>query len=234
MKVLLVDDSRLARLELKNQLKHCPQIELVGEAADVSQALQQIADTSPDLLLLDIDMPGADGFQLLEQLAEQSKLPHVIFVTAFDQYALKSFDYHATDYLLKPVTLPRLQAALAKVPAPSQRPQMTLQSQVFLKDGDRCYFVTLADIYAFEAQGNYTRVHFAAGKPMIYRNLSALEQKLPAETFFRANRSWIINTQYIRQIEPTISGGFEVSLSAELRVEISRRQASAFKQGWSL
>ncbi|WP_449358501.1 LytR/AlgR family response regulator transcription factor, partial [Alishewanella longhuensis] len=177
MKVLLVDDSRLARLELRNQLKHCTDIEIVGEAADVSQALQQIADTSPDLLLLDIDMPGADGFQLLEQLAEQSTLPHVIFVTAFDQYALKSFDYHATDYLLKPVTLPRLQAALAKVPAPSQRPQMTLQSQVFLKDGDRCYFVTLADIYAFEAQGNYTRVHFAAGKPMIYRNLSALEQK---------------------------------------------------------
>lgn len=234
MKVLLVDDSRLARLELKNQLKHCPQIELVGEAANVGQALQQIADTSPDLLLLDIDMPGADGFQLLEQLAEQDMPPHVIFVTAFDQYALKSFDYHATDYMLKPVTLSRLQAALAKVPIHNPRPQMTTQSQVFLKDGDRCYFVTLANIYAFEAQGNYTRVHFASGKPMIYRNLTALEQKLPAETFFRANRSWIINTQYIQQIESNIIGGFEVSLNAELKVDISRRQASAFKKGWSL
>lgn len=234
MKVLLVDDSRLARLELHNQLQHCPQIEIVGEAENVAQALQQLNQQQPDLLLLDIDMPGANGFQLLEQLAEQGQLPHVIFVTAFDQYALKSFDYHATDYLLKPVTLPRLQAALAKVPSPSQRPQMTLQSQVFLKDGDRCYFVTLADIYAFEAQGNYTRVYFGGGKPLIYRNLSALEQKLPAETFFRANRSWIINTQYIRQITPAISGGFDVSLHADLKVEISRRQASAFKQGWSL
>jgi two-component system LytT family response regulator len=234
MKVLLVDDSRLARLELRNQLQHFPQIEIVGEAENVAQALQQLNQQQPDLLLLDIDMPGGNGFQLLEQLAEQGQLPHVIFVTAFDQYALKSFDYHATDYLLKPVTLPRLQAALAKVPPPSQRPQMTLQNQVFLKDGDRCYFVTLADIYAFEAQGNYTRVYFAGGKPLIYRNLSALEQKLPAETFFRANRSWIINTQYIQQIEPAISGGFDVSLHADLKVEISRRQASAFKQGWSL
>lgn len=234
MKVLIIDDSRLARLELRNQLTHCPDIELCGEAADVAQALQLIIDKQPDLLLLDIDMPGATGFNLLEQLALQSKLPHVIFVTAFDQYALKSFDYHATDYLLKPVTLARLQAALAKVPMPDQRPNMTLQSQVFLKDGERCYFVTLADIYALEAQGNYTRVHFAGGKPLIYRNLATLEQKLPGDAFFRANRSWIINTHYIKQITPSISGGFEISLGHNLSVEISRRQASAFKQLWSL
>jgi two-component system LytT family response regulator len=234
MKVVIIDDSRLARLELRNQLKHCPGVEILGEAAGTTEALQLISDTAPDLLLLDIDMPDGDGFSLLEQLDQLPRMPHVIFVTAFDHYALKSFDYHAKDYLLKPVTLPRLQAALAKVPDHCTHDSMSLKSQVFIKDGDRCYFVTLADIYAFEAHGNYTRVYFASGKPLIYRNLAALEQKLPAEVFFRANRSWIINTHFIQQIEPAISGGFEVSLSTDLTVEISRRQASAFKQGWSL
>lgn len=234
MKVAIVDDSRLARLELRNQLQHCLDIECVGEASDVQTALALIASKTPDLLLLDIDMPGGDGFELLEQLQAGGPLPYVIFVTAYDQFALKSFDYHATDYLLKPVTLPRLQSALAKVPLAGSRSQMTLQSQVFLKDGERCYFVTLADIYAFESQGNYTKVHFSGATPLIYRNLTSLEQKLPGNVFFRANRSWIINTQYIQQITPAISGGFDVSLSKNLSVEISRRQAAAFKQGWSL
>ncbi|MEH8018458.1 LytTR family DNA-binding domain-containing protein [Rheinheimera muenzenbergensis] len=233
MKVVIVDDSRLARLELRNQLQHCPGIDSVAEAADINQALALIAGKTPDLLLLDIDMPGGDGFSLLEQLQVAGPLPHVIFVTAYDQYALKSFDYHATDYLLKPVTLSRLQEALAKVPLADGRSQMTLQSQVFLKDGERCYFVTLADIYAFEAQGNYTKVYFSGATPLIYRNLTSLEQKLPTEVFFRANRSWIINTKYIQHIAPAVSGGFDVRLSS-LNVEISRRQATAFKQGWGL
>lgn len=234
MKVVVIDDSRLARLELSNQLRQCADIDIVGEAADVQQARKLIAATQPDLLLLDIDMPGGDGFSLLEQLDNQAGLPHVIFVTAYDQYALKSFAYHAKDYLLKPVTLPRLQAALAKVPSVNADSKMTLQSQVLLKDGERCYFVTLADIYALEAHGNYTRVYFSDGKPLIYRALSALELRLPAETFFRANRSWIINTQYISRIEPALSGGFDVWLKQDLPVEISRRQAVAFRQGWAL
>lgn len=234
MNVLIIDDSRLARLELRNQLQHCPGIEILGEAANTTEALQLIRQTGPDLLLLDIDMPDGDGFSLLQQLDQLPRMPHVIFVTAFDQYALKSFDFHAKDYLLKPVTLPRLKAALAKVPEPSLPPAMSMQSQVFIKDGEHCYFVTLADIYALEAHGNYTRVFFGNSKPLIYRNLAALEQKLPPEVFFRANRSWIINTQFIQRIEPAVSGGFEVSLNEKLTVEISRRQASAFKQGWSL
>lgn len=234
MKVLIVDDSRLARLELKNQLRQCDAVQIVGEAENVQQAFDLVLKLQPDLLLLDIDMPGGDGFSLLQQLDEHSCLPHVIFVTAFDQYALKSFDYQAKDYLLKPVTSERLQLALAKVPLPVSSTKMTVQSQVFLKDGERCYFVTLADIFAFEALGNYTRVHLADGRPMIYRSLSALEQKLPADAFFRANRSWIINLHYIEYIEPAISGGFDVRLQADLQVEISRRQATEFKQLWSL
>lgn len=234
MKVLVIDDSRLARLELINQLNQCQGIELAGQAENVEQAKAMIYQTDPDLLLLDIDMPGGDGFSLLEQLDELPRKPHVIFVTAFDCYALKSFDYHAKDYLLKPVTAARLQSALAKVPAGGHQSEMTLQSQVFLKDGERCYFITLSDVYAFEAQGNYTKVYFSAGQPLIYRNLATLEQKLPKQSFFRASRSWIVNTQYIQTIEASISGGFELTLKSGLQLEISRRQAVAFKQLWSL
>lgn len=234
MKVVVIDDSRLARVELINQIKHCPPLQLVGEAADVEQALSVISQTQPDLLLLDIDMPGQDGFSLLQQLDGSAYMPHVIFVTAFDQYALKSFDYHARDYLLKPVTLARLQSAIAKVPTPSSTPELTLQSQVLLKDNERCYFVTLADIYAIEAIGNYCRVYLQDAKPMIYRSLSALEKKLPTAHFFRASRSWIINTCYIQQLSLSVSGGFDVQLKDDLAVEISRRQAVAFRQHWSL
>lgn len=234
MKVLIVDDSRLARLELRNQLQQCDGIDVVGEAANVTEALRLTLQLKPDLLLLDIDMPGGDGFSLLQQLDSQTVLPHVIFVTAFDQYALKSFDYHARDYLLKPVTLSRLQTALAKVPAVSQHSSMTLQSQVFLKDNEQCFFVTLADIYAIEAMGNYSRVYLKDAKPLIYRTLTALEQKLPAAHFFRASRSWIINTGYISQLAPSVSAGFDVILSNGLTLEISRRQAAAFRQLWAL
>jgi two-component system LytT family response regulator len=234
MKVVVIDDSRLARLELINQLAQCQGIELAGQAENAAQAKTLIEQTQPDLLLLDIDMPGGDGFSLLEQLDDLPRRPHVIFVTAFDCYALKSFDYHAKDYLLKPVTATRLQAALAKVPVNNSSVDMTLQSQVFLKDGDRCYFITLSDVFAFESQGNYTKVYFAAGQPLIYRNLATLEQKLPKQHFFRANRSWIVNTQYIQTIEASVSGGFDIQLKDGLQLEISRRQAVAFRQLWSL
>lgn len=232
MKVLVVDDSRLARLELAQQLNHISGTSLIGEAANIRQAKQQIETLKPDVVLLDINMPGGDGFKLLEQL---DYLPQVIFVTAYDHYALKSFEYNALDYLLKPVTLSRLQAAFDKLQPVSQTGQkLALHQQFFIKDGENCFFVKLADVICFEAMGNYTRVHLAQATPATYRSISAVAQRLPAEVFFRANRSWIINTQYIKEITPSIAGGFDVVLQHNKQVEISRRQASAFRQHWSL
>ena len=232
MKVLVVDDSRLARLELAQQLNHISGSSLIGEAANIRQAKQQIETLKPDVVLLDINMPGGDGFKLLEQL---DYLPQVIFVTAYDHYALKSFEYNALDYLLKPVTLSRLQAAFDKLQPVSQTGQkLALHQQFFIKDGENCFFVKLADVICFEAMGNYTRVHLAQATPATYRSISAVAQRLPAEVFFRANRSWIINTQYIKEITPSIAGGFDVVLQHNKQVEISRRQASAFRQHWSL
>ncbi|WP_019674408.1 LytR/AlgR family response regulator transcription factor [Arsukibacterium perlucidum] len=232
MKVLVVDDSRLARLELAQQLNHISGTSLIGEAANIRQAKQQIETLKPDVVLLDINMPGGDGFKLLEQL---DYLPQVIFITAYDHYALKSFEYNALDYLLKPVTLSRLQAAFDKLQPVSQNGQkLALHQQFFIKDGENCFFVKLADVICFEAMGNYTRVHLAQATPATYRSISAVAQRLPAEFFFRANRSWIINTQYIKEITPSIAGGFDVLLQNNKQVEISRRQASAFRQQWSL
>lgn len=232
MKVVVVDDSRLARLELAGQLNQIAGSELIGEAANIHQAKQLIEQLKPDVILLDINMPGGDGFMLLEQL---EYLPQVIFVTAYDHYALKSFEYNALDYLLKPVTLARLSAAFEKLQPISQNEQkLALHRQFFIKDGENCYFVKLADVICFEAMGNYTRVHLVNATPATYRSIGAIAERLPADCFFRASRSWIINTNYIKEITPSVAGGFDVILQHNKQVEISRRQASAFRQYWSL
>lgn len=240
MRVIIVDDSRLARLELKEQLAQLPEAELVGEAENIAEALDVIAKQQPDVLLLDINLPDGDGFDLLEQL---EVVPQVIFVTAFDEYAIRSFDYNALDYLLKPVRIERLERAFEKLrKAASDHAAMpdrlAKTGRFFIKDGERCYFVTLEEVIAFEAMGNYTRVHLAQATPAVYRSLSAIEARLP-ESFFRANRSWLVNTQYVQHIEPALSGGFELTLqddshAKQLTVEISKRQAVPFKQLWRL
>lgn len=237
MKVLIVDDSRLARLELKEQLKKIGGIDAITEAANTRDALQIISEQQPDVLLLDINMPGGDGFSLLEQL---DSLPYVIFVTAYEEYALKSFDFNATDYLLKPVTTERLSCALNKITVFDKQHQRNLHadSQVFVKDGEHCMLVRVADIIACEAIGNYCKVYVSGheqhGAPLIYKNLSQLEKRLPKTCFFRANRGWIVNTRYITNIELAVGNGLIFDLSGHLSVDVSRRQSVQFKQRWGL
>ncbi|WP_231730932.1 LytR/AlgR family response regulator transcription factor [Lacimicrobium alkaliphilum] len=237
VRVLIVDDSRLARLELKEQLKKIGGIDLITEAANTRDALQIITEHQPDVLLLDINMPGGDGFSLLEQL---DSLPYVIFVTAYEEYALKSFDFNATDYLLKPVTTERLSRALNKITGFEKEQQLSLQAdcQVFVKDGERCFLVQVADIIACEAIGNYCKViingHERHHAPLIYKNLSQLEKRLPARYFFRANRSWIINTRFIADIELSPGNGLIFQLTNNLSVDVSRLQSVQFRQRWGL
>src|SRR5690554_4203378 len=231
IRVAIVDDSRLARLELKEQLQNQTKFSVVGEAASVADALELLATTAIDLLLLDIDLPDGDGFDVL---AQASAVPQVIFVTAFDEFAIKSFEFNALDYLLKPVRSERLQQALEKVvPATETPSKLKVDQRIFIKDGERCFFVNLSDVYAFEAMGNYTRVHLANDVPSIYRPLSAVAERLE-QHFFRASRSWVVNTDYIDSIEGTLSGGFSVTLKNKLKVDISKRQASEFRRLWSL
>lgn len=231
MRVAIVDDSRLARLELRQQLGHCKFIKVVGEAANVAETLTLLSATDVDVLLLDIDLPDGTGFDILEQA---TAVPLVIFVTAFNEYAIRSFEVNALDYLLKPVRQERLLQALDKAEKQVRNSKVSTDQRVFIKDRERCYFVQLSDIYAFEALGNYTRVHMAGAVPAIYRTIGAIAERLDTRKFFRASRSWIINTQFIEHIEPSLSGGFHVQLKNGLQVDIAKRQALAFRQAWSL
>jgi two-component system LytT family response regulator len=243
MKALLIDDERLARNELRRLLAAHPDIEIVGEAVDVDDALAQCGRLKPELLFLDVQMPGADGFSLLERL--DAPLPAVIFTTAYDEFAVKAFEFNALDYLLKPVDPNRLAAALEKLrlrsaggaapgeaPAPTHR--LSLEDKVFVREGDRCWFVPVKNIRLLESEGNYTRVHFDDSKPQLFRSLTAMEERLDAKHFFRANRKQVINLAWVEGIEPWFSGGLLVRLKGGIKVELSRRQAQDFRERMSL
>lgn len=234
MKALIVDDSRLARTELRRLLGEHDGIQIVGEAANADEAIEKIESLKPDLIFLDIQMPGRDGFQLLEAL---DNVPEVIFTTAYDEYALKAFDFNALDYLVKPIKKDRLAAAITKVMDQSKKRGgsgtneglLSPEDQVFVKDGDKCWFVTLGNVRLLEVQGNYTTLHFDEVKPMIPRTLNYLESRLDPKFFFRANRQQIVNLKWIERVEPWFSGSLRLTLKGGDHVEVSRRQTIKFK-----
>jgi two-component system LytT family response regulator len=231
MKALIIDDERLARAELRRLLEKHPEVEIVGEARDAEDALSQIGRVEPELLFLDIQMPGANGFELLEQL---DRVPLVIFTTAYDDYALKAFEVNALDYLLKPVAPERLAAALAKVGGIKPKTAVGSDQQIFVKDGQRCWFVALREIVLLESEGNYTRLYFGGHRPLVLRSLNYLEDRLDPAIFFRASRKHILNLKFIEAIDAWANGGFLVRLKGSIEVEMSRRQAQKFKEVMSL
>jgi two-component system LytT family response regulator len=182
-------------------------------------------------------MPGKTGFDLL---AELEKAPRVIFTTAYDEFALKAFEVNALDYLLKPIDPQRLADAIQKLQTEIaleqaslmgvNRGPLTESDQVFVKDGERCWFVKLADIRLFESVGNYAKVYFDTNKPLILKSLNSLEDRLDERVFFRANRKHIINLHWIEKIEPFFNGGLLVELKGGEKIEISRRQSVKFKE----
>lgn len=242
-KAIIIDDERLARNELKKLLSDYPEIEIVAEAANAAEGIQRIEELHPDLIFLDIQMPGKTGF---EMLAELDRAPHVIFTTAYDEYALRAFEVNALDYLLKPVEPKRLSDAIQKlehieekesdgVDLPVvQRGHLGEFDQVFVKDGERCWFVKLTDIRLFESVGNYAKVFFGPNKPLILKSLNALEERLDDRIFFRANRKHIVNLRMIEKVEPYFNGGLLLEIKGGEKVEVSRRQAVKFKEMMSL
>ncbi len=234
MKALIIDDERLARAELLRLLAEHPGIEVVGEAQNADDAEKQINALRPDLLFLDISMPGRDGFELLASL---ESAPHVIFVTAYDEHAVKAFGVNALDYLLKPIDPERLAAAIAKLPRTEALPgRDTLgpADRIFIKDGERCWFVELKDVRLLESEGNYVRVRFGDNKPLVLRSLNNLEKRLDPLVFFRANRKQMLNLAWVDKVEPWFSGGINCTLSTGEVVEVSRRQTLRFKELMSL
>ena len=231
MKALIVDDTRLARQELQFLLKNHKNVEIIGEAENADEAQKMIEELKPDLVFLDIQMPDKDGFELLEMLDE---VPQIIFTTAYSEYAIKAFDYNALDYLKKPITDDRLMLAIQRVIEKLEKKEepkdvLNENSQVFVKDGEKCWFVTLKDVRLFEIWDNYTRIYFEEYKPMIPKTLQYMESRLDPKVFFRANRQQIINMKWIDKIEPWFSGTIRLYLKDGTEVEVSRRQTSRFK-----
>ncbi|HRH34837.1 MAG TPA: response regulator [Catalimonadaceae bacterium] len=241
MRTIIVDDERLARNELRRLLEAFPHIEIVAEATNGEEAIEKIQEFRPELVFLDIQMPGKNGFEVLEAL-DQSLAPDVIFTTAYDEYALKAFDFDAIDYLLKPIDEQRLEQALKKLeedqkveePGGIKPKVFTENDQVFVKDGNKYWFIRLNEVRLFESIGNYVRIYFENNKPLILRSLNALEERLDPQVFFRANRKHIINLRMIESIEPYFSGGILVKLRGGEKIEVSRRQAVKFKDHLSL
>ncbi|MBW8846520.1 MAG: response regulator transcription factor [Burkholderiales bacterium] len=235
MRIYIVEDSRLARQELRTLLAAVPDADVIGEAAELAPAREAIDTLQPELLLLDVELPGATGFDLLDQLEH---MPLVVFTTAYDQHALAAFERNALDYLLKPIAADRLETALAKArerlrPAPVAALATTLKGaddMVFLRDGERCWFVRLGDVAGFEACGNYAQAWFDGQRPLLARTLTSLEDRLDPQLFFRASRSHLINLRWIQGIEPWSNDGYRVTLRDGHRVEVSRRQARLLRE----
>ncbi|CAN5615164.1 LytTR family DNA-binding domain-containing protein [soil metagenome] len=240
-RAIIIDDERLARNELKKLLLEFPDVEVIDEAANAAEGIEKIDALSPDLIFLDIQMPGKTGFDMLTEL---EKAPHVIFTTAYDEYALKAFEVNALDYLMKPIEPKRLADAIQKLQQAEEkelaanqaliRGMLTENDQVFVKDGERCWFVKLSEVRLFESVGNYAKVFFAGNKPLILKSLNALEERLDEKVFFRANRKHIVNMRMIEKIEPYFNGGLLLELKGGEKVEVSRRQAVKFKEMMSL
>lgn len=232
IKTILIDDEPLAIIELQAMLKKHTDIDVVATAENAVEAIQKINEHKPQLIFLDINMPGKSGFDLLEELDE---VPLTIFVTAYDQYAIKAFDVNALDYILKPVNTDRLADAIEKIKKQicqnkSNESKLTIDKRIFIKDGEQCFFVPLAEIFLIESVGNYAKIYYQNKKPLLHKSLNYLEEKLPETHFFRAGRQHIINTYFIKNISPFFNNALQVEMQSGVKIDISQRQSVKFKE----
>jgi two-component system LytT family response regulator len=237
MKALIIDDERLARVALKRLLAEYPHIEIVGEAENADDALIKMSELKPDVLFLDVQMPGKDGFQLLAKL---EAIPMVIFTTAYDEYALRAFQVSALDYLVKPIEHEHLSRAVEKILTHASQPRsvhhfsaiqhLTAEHQIFVKDGDKCWFLRVGDIRLLESEGNYTRLCFGTNKALLSRTLAYMEERLDPTHFIRASRQCIVNMRAITGVESWYGGGLMLTLNDGTKVEMSRRQAQKLRE----
>lgn len=220
---LIVDDERSARSELRRMLASYPMVSIIGEAANADEAEELVHALQPDLLLLDIQMPGRSGFELLENL---TFVPIVIFITAFDNYALQAFEVSALDYLMKPMREERFAKAMAAV---TTRLANQEQGAIFVKDKGRYHFIKWQDVQLIESLDNYARLHVDNTQVLVKTSLNQLEARLNSQTFFRANRAQIINVTHVISMGEE-NGQYKVTLNNGHTVLLSTRQNIKFKQ----
>jgi two-component system LytT family response regulator len=241
--VFIIDDERLAREELKMLLQAIEMVELIGEASSGEEAKRLLPSLEPDILLVDINMPGMNGIEFVKGL---NNPPYVIFVSAHEDHAISAFSVGAFDYLLKPINPNRLMESFNRIlqdeqddwnsakEQPLEKKKLTITDKVYIRDGEKSWFVSLSDIRLFESDGNYVKVHFHQNKPMLLRSLNSFQELLDPHFFFRANRKHIVNIEWISSVETWFNGGLMVELKTGEKIEISRRQAIRFKENWGI
>ncbi len=227
MKALIVDDERLARGELRRLLRAHPAVDVVGEAATAAEARERIEALAPELVFLDIEMPGGTGFDLLAGL---DALPQVIFTTAYDAHAVRALEVNALDYLLKPIEPARLGTAVERaLSRAAQRTRASELERVFVRDGDRCWFVVLDEVPVLSSEGNFARLVLPGHQPLLARSLNYLETRLSGR-FFRASRQHLVNLRLVDRVEPGPAGTLILTMRGGTEVEMSRRQSQRFRE----
>lgn len=228
IKALIIDDERLAREEIKTLLAKWDEIEILAEAENAIEAIKLIEHTHVDLLFLDIHMPQKNGFELLEEL---DYAPTVIFVTAYDEYAIQAFEVNALDYIVKPICSERFDKCVQRAITQLRtfHKEKSSKHQIFVKDGKKCHFIKLTQIAYIKSIGNYAQLHFDNQTAMVKRPLNYLEETLPSY-FFRCNRSEIINHNFIEEINPLSKSALQIKLSTNQTINLSDRKSVLFKQ----
>ena len=239
MRTLVVDDEPMARERVMSLLQHEADIEIVGECSDGAQAIAAIHDQTPDLVFLDVQMPGIDGFGVISAIGAE-RMPIVIFVTAYDEYALKAFEVHALDYLLKPFGKDRFQETLKHARASLERrragelgrrllalvndikPEAPRFDRLVVKSGGRVFFLRSEDIDWIEASGNYVRLHLGEESHLFRETMNRMEARLDARRFVRIHRGRIVNTERIRELQPWFNGEYVVVLRNGTKLPLSR------------
>ncbi len=238
IRALIVDDEPLARERIRQLLEDEPDVAIIGECTDGLDAVDTISEETPDLVFLDVHMPGLDGFEVIEGLNGGPK-PAVVFVTAHDSYAVQAFETHAADYLLKPVERERFRISLARVREDlqqdghdpdlrlqallaSRRAQRAIPKRLAVRTDGRIVFVRTGDIQWIEAAGNYVRLYTAGERHLMRATISSVEGRLDPNTFLRVHRSAIVNLDYVVEIQPWFHGEYVVIMESGARVNLSR------------
>ena len=236
--ILIVDDEPLARDRIREMLKGDREIKIVGEARNGREAIEAVTTHVPDIVFLDVQMPDMDGFEVLKVLGE--KMPLIIFVTAYDQHALRAFDVHAVDYLLKPFDRERFAKALDRAKEQMKRPKDETDSRRIMalleelkagarylerfaiKTGEKVIFIRAEDVDSIEAEGNYVRLNVAASSYMLRETINSVESKLDPRTFVRIHRSTIVNINRVKELQAWARGEYRVMLDNDAYYTLSR------------
>ena len=235
-KVIIIDDERLAREEVKRCLTNYPEFRVVGEADNADDGKQLIEAKNPQVIFLDIQMPEKSGFDMLDEL---TTVPEIVFTTAFSEYAAKAFEVNALDYLVKPIREERFAKSIVKLKEELYKTTQTrstflMHQKIFIKDGDKCYFIPLTDIRYIESLENYARLHFKENSALVKKSLNTIERKLDDSVFFRINRKQIINVEFIEKVYPHFNGKLKIVLRTDEEFDVSNRQSVRFKNWNSL